>query len=87
MTVAPLKRMPTQPTFFDDNPSVDGPDYVALVIEWDELADDLERQLRNEPSSLVAEAKPASSSRTVKIVAGAIGAIALAWAVIHRLRA
>ena len=82
-----LKGMPTQSSFFDENPSLDGPDYVALVIEWDELADDLERQLRNEPSSLVAEAKPASRSRTLKIAAGAIGAIALAWAVIHRLRA
>ena len=79
--------MPTQSNFFDENPSVDGPDYLALVIEWDGLADDLERQLRDEPSSLLAEDKPARGSRTVKIVASAIGAIALAWAVIHRLRA
>lgn len=26
----------------DPSPSLDGPDYVALVIEWDELADTLE---------------------------------------------
>lgn len=79
--------MPTRSTIFDENPSVDGPDYVALVIEWDELADDLERNLRSEPSSLLAEPKPAGLSRTVKIAAGAIGAILLVAAIVHRIRA
>jgi hypothetical protein len=79
--------MPTRSSIFDDNPSIDGPDYVALVIEWDELANDLEEQLRTEPSSLIAEPKPAGLSRTVKIAAGAIGAIALLWVVVHRIRA
>lgn len=79
--------MPTRSSIFDESPSLEGPDYVALVIEWDELADDLEQKLRSEPSSLIAEAKPAGLSRTVKIAAGAIGAAALVWAVVHRIRA
>ncbi len=78
--------MQTRSSIFDENPSLDGPDYVALVIEWDELADDLEQQLRTEPSSLIAEPKPAGFSRTVKIAAGAVGAIALLW-VVRRIRA
>ena len=80
--------MPTRSSIFDENPSLDGPDYVALVIEWDELADDLETQLRDEPSSLIAEpTKPFDWPRTLKIAAGALGAGVLAWRVIHRLRA
>jgi hypothetical protein len=79
--------MPTRPIIFDENPGLDGPDYVALVIEWDELADDLEQKFRFEPSSLIAEAQPAGLPRTVKIAAGAIGAIALAWVIVRRIRA
>jgi hypothetical protein len=30
------------PSISDPSPALDGPDYVALVIEWDELADTLE---------------------------------------------
>lgn len=79
--------MPIQSDIFDENPGLDGPDYVALVIEWDELADDLERQLRGDPASLVAEPKAPTWPRTLKIAAGAIGAIVLVWGVVHRLRA
>ena len=32
--------MKSRSSIFDESPSVEGPDYVALVIEWDELADD-----------------------------------------------
>ena len=79
--------MPTESNLFDENPSLDGPDYVALVLEWDELADDLERQLRDEPSSLIAEAKPWRWPRTLTLAAGAIGAIALLWGIVRRRRA
>ena len=80
--------MPTPSSIFDESPSVDGPEYVALVIEWDELADSLEAQLRDEPSSLVAQPKVRSPwLRTLKIAAGALGAAALAWGIVHRLRA
>jgi hypothetical protein len=74
----------TQQAFFDENPSLDGPDYVALVIEWDELADNLERQMQTEQAPVI-EAKPARNWRTIGIGAG-IGALAL-WALVHRLRA
>lgn len=79
--------MTTRSSIFDENPSVDGPDYVALVIEWDELADDLERQLGKDSSSLLAEQKHTDWSRTLKIAAGALGATVLVWRIIHRLRA
>jgi hypothetical protein len=70
--------MPTQSNMFDENPSLDGPDYVALVIEWDELAGDLERQLEGE--DLVVDPKqPARWPRMLGIAAGAVGAAALAW--------
>jgi hypothetical protein len=70
--------MPTQSNMFDENPSLDGPDYVALVIEWDELAGDLERQLEGE--DLVVDPKqPARWPRVLGIAAGAVGAAALAW--------
>lgn len=81
--------MPTQRSIFDEDPSIDGPDYVALVIEWDELAGDLERQLRADPSSLIAEPqKPRRIPwRRLAIsaagVAGVIGAIALARRMHH----
>jgi hypothetical protein len=79
--------MATPPNIFDDNPSVEGPDYVALVIEWDEMADDLERQLRDTPSSLIAEPKPAIDwSRTVKFAAGVLGAAVL-WRLLRGSRA
>ena len=35
--------MPGRYGYDEDTPSLDGPDYVTLVIEWDNLADDLER--------------------------------------------
>ena len=78
--------MPTQSDFFDESPALDGPDYVALVIEWDELADDLERQIRGEQSQLVADAP--HRWRSVGIAAGiTLVAAAAAWGVIHKLRA
>ena len=73
--------MPTRSSIFDENPSIDGPDYVALVIEWDELADDLEKNLRSEPSSLLAEPKPAGFSRTVD--AADAGLVYLADVYVH----
>jgi hypothetical protein len=33
-----MKHRPPEP-----DPSLDGPDYVTLLIEWDSLADDIER--------------------------------------------
>jgi len=77
--------MEKQPWLFDDEPEPsEGPDYVALVIEWDDLADELEDELENQiaaPEETSAPAAPVASpmrtSRLVKI-AGAVGALALA---------
>ncbi len=85
----------------DDDPGLDGPDYVALVVEWDEIASDLERQIhgdepeqatssegaaRGERARLAQAVVPKRRARALGIVAGAIGMIALAY-FIHRLRA
>lgn len=78
--------MPTQSNFFDETPALDGPDYVALVIEWDELADDLERQIRADQQ--VVTPVPANRLRTIGLVAGGIVGVALlAFGIIHKLRA
>jgi hypothetical protein len=89
MAVAPLSGMPTQSNIFDESPALDGPDYVALVIEWDELADDLERQLSGEESQqLLPElnASPRRWRRRLGVVAGILGVAAVSWGVIHKLR-
>lgn len=33
----------------DETPALDGPDYVTLLIEWDAIADDLERGTTTAP--------------------------------------
>jgi hypothetical protein len=35
--------MPGRYGYDEEHPGLDGPDYVTLVIEWDNLADDLQR--------------------------------------------
>lgn len=80
--------MSPRSNIFDESPAEDGPDYVALVIEWDDLADDLEQQLRDEPSSLVAEPKrEESAGRTLAIAAGVLGAAVLVWRIVRGARA
>lgn len=86
-TLLYCEHMPTNSHLFDDNPSLDGPDYVALVIEWDELADGLERQLRAAPTSVAPAPPTVSWQRVLGIAAGTIGALALVWRVAHRSRA
>lgn len=65
----------------DENPSLDGPDYVALVIEWDQLDNQI-TQVSKPPSRT-----PKALLQVGGVVAGALGAIALAAWGIHRLRA
>lgn len=77
--------MPTPSNFFDEPPALDGPDYVALVIEWDELADDLERQVRGEPP--VVTPTPANRLRTILVAGGIVGVALLAFGILHKLRA
>jgi hypothetical protein len=73
----------------EDFPGLEGPDYLALVIEWnDEDEEDEEdvatlvtREIRREPASR------AGTIRTIAAVVGALGALLFAAWGIRRLRA
>jgi hypothetical protein len=70
---------PSYPTEAD--PGLEGPDYVALVIEWNDEDDD--------SPTLVASPGPAhphGTIRTIAAVVGALGALILAAWGIRRLR-
>lgn len=70
-----------EPWIPEENPALAGPDYVALVIEWD---DDAQTQVSAAPT---ATRFPRALFQVAGTVLGALGAIALgAWG-IHRLRA
>ena len=72
-----------QPSLSDrDDPGLEGPDYVALVIEWDE-DDENATTLVSDRSEL---AHHAGTIRTIAAVLGAIGALMLAAWGIRRLR-
>jgi len=63
---------------FDEDPGIDGPDYIALVIEWDE----------DEVTTVMDTARPvAPAARTLATVVGALAALAFATWGIHRLHA
>jgi hypothetical protein len=70
--------------FSEDVPGLDGPDYLALIIEWND-DDDAEtlvhREIPAEPP------RRAGTSRTIAAVLGALGALMLAAWGIRRLRA
>lgn len=81
--------MEKQPWMFDDETEADdGPDYVALVIEWDNIADELEGQSTSPTEAPAAMSTPPRPRRgSLASIAGVVGALALvAWG-IHRLRA
>ena len=72
---------------FDDEPGLDGPDYVALVIEWDELADQIENEIAAETTPPIARPKM-RVGRLVATAAGVIGVIGFAaWKIRRRLAA
>ena len=70
---------PSYPTAAD--PGLEGPDYVALVIEWNDEEDD-SAALVNSPAST----HPRGTIRTIAAVVGALGALILAAWGIRRLR-
>jgi hypothetical protein len=73
-----------EPNLSEDDPGLEGPDYVALIIEWnDEDAPDalVSGELAQEPT------RRTSTTRTIAAVLGALGAVMLAAWGIHRLRA
>jgi len=67
----------------EDVPGLEGPDYVALVIEWNEDDDDAVTLVLPETE---AEPTRTSTVRTIAAVLGALGALALAAWGLRRLR-
>jgi hypothetical protein len=65
---------------FDEDPGIDGPDYVALVIEWED-EDEVTAVINTMPSPI------AASARMLAAAVGALVALAFATWGIHRLRA
>jgi hypothetical protein len=73
-----------QSNLSEDDPGLEGPDYLALIIEWnDEDAPDelVSGELAREPT------RRTSTTRTIAAVLGALGAVMLAAWGFHRLRA
>jgi len=69
-----------QPSYSSEqDPGIDGPDYVALVIEWND-EDDTTAVLMAEPPPL------RGTIRTIAAVVGALGALVFAAWGIRRLR-
>ena len=87
---------PSQP--MHENPAIDGPDYVALVIEWDDDEDvtfvsQADKFADNGPDApagaregFALDRTPAIA-RTLGLVVGALGVLALASWGWHRLTA
>jgi hypothetical protein len=71
-----------QPSYPSEQvPGLEGPDYVALVIEWNDEDEDSDALgSRSEPSY------PRGTVRTIAAVVGALGALLLAAWGIRRLR-
>ena len=68
------------PSMHEDDPGLEGPDYVTLVIEWDEGVDAATFVSAEEPD------RAPSTGRTLATVVGALAAIALATWGMRRLR-
>ena len=66
----------------EETPGIDGPDYLALIIEWDDKDADT---LAGSESPM--STRRTSTTRTIAAVLGALGAVVLAAWGIHRLRA
>jgi hypothetical protein len=66
------------PTMHEDDPGLDGPDYVTLVIEWNDTPDVATFAGAEEPD------RAPSRGRTIATVLGALAAIAFtAWGIRH----
>lgn len=63
-----------------DAPQETGPDYVALVIEWDDAENDVTQVVERHPVAASPDLKK------VAIGAGALAALLLARWGVHRLR-
>jgi hypothetical protein len=66
------------PYMHEEAPGLEGPDYVTLVIEWDQGSDAPTLVSTMEPS------RPSSVGRTIATLVGALAAIAFAtWGMRH----
>jgi hypothetical protein len=71
-----------QPSYLsEDAPGLESPDYLALVIEWNDEEDD-SAALATDPEP----AHPRSTIRTIAAIVGGLGALILAAWGIRRLR-
>jgi hypothetical protein len=73
-----------------EDPGLDGPDYVALVIEWeDQEWEDQEWEDQDEVTAVMSSPEPdrEGMGRKVATMLGALGALALATWGLRRLRA
>jgi len=71
---------------FDEDPGLEGPDYVALVIDWDMTADAIEDEL-SETTQPMRKQHTWRTASKVAGVAGALGVLALAGWGVKRLLA
>ena len=81
----------------EDDPGLEGPDYIALVIEWGDDSEAVTTVSASAPDqraqgSMVSALSPAPSPMVMKrklvaTLVGALGAIVLATWGLHRLRA
>lgn len=78
--------MQKQSIFDDEVHGLDGPDYVALVIEWDGIADDLESQNQQDAQPAAPKAVVGPDLAMMGKVLGALGVLLLAGWGVHRLR-
>jgi hypothetical protein len=69
---------------YEQTPGLDGPDYVTLVIEWDDEADVATQVHARRLEPLISASK---TGRTIATAVGAVATIALATWGIRRLRA
>ncbi len=69
---------------FDEDPGIDGPDYVALVIEWDEIANTIEDEVTTERKAVPPARNPLRGIAAMAL--GALGVIAAAVWGVRRLR-
>ena len=72
------------PYAHENDPGLEGPDYVTLVIEWDEGSDAATLVSAQEPTG---PSIAHSTARKVATVVGALAALAFATWGIRRLRA
>lgn len=82
----------------EDVIGLEGPDYVALVIEWNDedsattlttrdITLEIASELELEPEDAAEPERPASRARTIAAVLGALSALVLAAWGFRRLRA